>query len=91
MPPSILLLVFTKVKNWDHCANVTLPDSTSVTIRVVKTAATLIASVDGQDDSPLEAGDEVEVRRSPRDVPVIHLPDYDAYAVLSRKLGWGGR
>ncbi len=68
-----------------------VPDSTSVTIRVVKTAATLIASVDGQDDSPLEAGDEVEVRRSPRDVPVIHLPDYDAYAVLSRKLGWGGR
>ena len=27
----------------------------------------------------------------PRDVPVIHLPDYDAYSVLDRKLGWGGR
>lgn len=68
-----------------------VPDSTTVTIRVAETAATLIASVDGQDDCPLEAGESVEVRRSPRDVPVIHLPDYDSYAVLSRKLGWGGR
>jgi NAD+ kinase len=68
-----------------------VPDSTVVAIRVTKTAAPLVASVDGQDDVRLDQGDLVEVRRSPRDVPVIHLPGYDAYSVLDRKLGWGGR
>ena len=68
-----------------------VPDSTVVAIRVTKTAAPLVASVDGQDDFTLEQGEQVEIRRSPRDVPVIHLPDYDAYSVLDRKLGWGGR
>ena len=68
-----------------------VPDSTVVAIRVAKSAAPLVASVDGQIDILLEPGERVEVRRSPRDVPVIHLPDYDGYSVLDRKLGWGGR
>jgi NAD+ kinase len=68
-----------------------VPDSAMVAIRVAKSAAPLVASVDGQDDFILEQGERVEVRRSPRDVPVIHLPDYDGYSVLDRKLGWGGR
>jgi NAD+ kinase len=68
-----------------------VPDSSTVAIRVAKSAAPLVASVDGQDDFTLEQGERVEVRRSPRDVPVIHLPDYDGYSVLDRKLGWGGR
>ena len=68
-----------------------VPDSTRVAIRVAKSAATLVASVDGQDDLVMEPGDCIEVKRSPHDVPVIHLPDYDAYSVLNRKLGWGGR
>ncbi|MEI6212330.1 MAG: NAD(+)/NADH kinase [bacterium] len=68
-----------------------VPDSTLMVIRVAKTAAPLVASVDGQDDFILQQGERIEVRRSPRDVPVIHLPGYDAYSVLDRKLGWGGR
>ncbi len=68
-----------------------VPDSTVVAIRVAKSAAPLVASVDGQIDILLDPGERVEVRRSPRDVPVIHLPDYDGYSVLDRKLGWGGR
>jgi len=68
-----------------------VPDSAMVAIRVAKSVAPLVASVDGQDDFFLEQGERVEVRRSPRDVPVIHLPDYDGYSVLDRKLGWGGR
>ena len=51
----------------------------------------LVVSVDGQEDTSLDVDARVEVRRSPRTVPVIHLPGYDAYAVLDRKLGWGAR
>jgi NAD+ kinase len=68
-----------------------VPDSTVIAIRVAKSAAPLVSSVDGQDDFALETGDQVEVRRSKCDVSVIHLPGYDAYAVMGRKLGWGGR
>jgi NAD+ kinase len=67
-----------------------VPDATAVTIRVGEAAAPLVVSVDGQEDFTLAPDDGIEVRRSPRDVPVIHLPGYDGYAVLNRKLGWGG-
>lgn len=68
-----------------------VPDSSVVGIEVIKAATPLVASVDGQDSFELEPHARVEVRRSLHDVPVVHLPDYNAYAVLSRKLGWGGR
>jgi len=68
-----------------------VPDSTVVGIEVIKSATPLVASVDGQDDVTLDIHARVEIRRSKHDVPVIHLPDYDAYSLLSRKLGWGGR
>jgi NAD+ kinase len=68
-----------------------VPDTTPISIRVAKGAAPLVVSVDGQDDFSLALGERIEVRRSPRMVPVIHLPGYDAYSVLNRKLGWGGR
>ena len=91
MPGTAALIVAVICPHTLSSRPLVVPDSTMVAIRVAKTSAPLVASVDGQDDLILEQGDLVEVRRSPRDVPVIHLPDYDAYSVLNRKLGWGGR
>lgn len=68
-----------------------VPDSALVGIRVARSALPLAASIDGQDDFPLGQDDRIEIRRSPRDVSVIHLPGYEPYAVLGHKLGWGGR
>ena len=68
-------------------------DSSAVAIRVTRNEAAvpLLVSVDGRDGVVLAANEQVCVRRSPCEVPVIHLPDYNAFTVLSRKLGWGGR
>lgn len=68
-------------------------DSSAVAIRVTRNEAAvpLLVSVDGRDGIVLAANEQVCVRRSSCDVPVIHLPDYNAFTVLSRKLGWGGR
>lgn len=91
MPDTAALVVVVICPHTLSSRPLVVPDSTMVAIRVAKTAAPLVASVDGQDDFVLGQGEQVEVRRSPRDVPVIHLPGYDAYLVLDRKLGWGGR
>lgn len=68
-------------------------DGSSVAIRVTRgePSVPLLVSVDGQDGIALAADEQVCVKRSPFDVPVIHLPNYNAFNVLSRKLGWGGR
>ena len=91
MPGTAALIVAVICPHTLSSRPLVVPDSTLVAIRVAKTSAPLVASVDGQDDLVLDQGDRVEVRRSACDVPVIHLPDYDAYSVLNRKLGWGGR
>lgn len=91
MPGTAALIVAVISPHTLSSRPIVIPDSTMVSIHVAKTSAPLVASVDGQDDFILEQGERVEVRRSAHDVPVIHLPDYDGYSVLNRKLGWGGR
>lgn len=91
MPETAALVVAAICPHTFGSRPLVLPDSIAIGIRVAKTSAPLVASVDGQDDMLLNQDDRMEIRRSPRDVPVIHLPDYNAYAVLGRKLGWGGR
>lgn len=66
-------------------------DSSRVVIRVIAAQAPLLLSIDGGDDLALCSGDGVEIERGPHDVRVAFLPEHDPYAVLSRKLGWGGR
>lgn len=91
MPDTAALVVAVICPHTLSSRPLVVPDSTMVAVRVAKTAAPLVASVDGQDDCIMQQGERIEVRRSPRDVTVIHLPGYDAYSVLDRKLGWGGR
>ena len=91
MPDTAALVVAVICPHTLSSRPIVVPDSTRIAIRVSKTSAPLVASVDGQNDIVMEQGDRVEIRRSPRDVPVIYLPDYDGYSVLNRKLGWGDR
>ncbi len=69
-----------------------VPDSSAIAVCVAReTTVAPVASVDGQDDLPLAVGDRVELRLSPRSVTFLHLTDYSPFAVMNRKLGWGGR
>lgn len=66
-----------------------LPDSMRLAITVRWGSDPLLLSVDGQDDHELHIGDRVEIELSPRVACLALLPGHNAFAVLSRKLGWG--
>jgi len=69
-----------------------VPDSSVIALCVARGATVApVVSVDGQDGLPLAVGDRVELRLSPRSVTFLHLAGYSPCAVMSRKLGWGGR
>lgn len=68
-----------------------IPESTVVGIRVEGSNTPLLLAVDGVDGCTLDNGDVVIVRRSEQKVRIVLLEDHDPYAVLSHKLGWGGR
>lgn len=69
-----------------------ISDNSVVTISMARADAdtSSVVSIDGQDGTPLNMGDFVRIQRSSNSVSVIHLPGYNAFNVLSRKLGWGG-
>jgi len=50
----------------------------------------LSASADGTDPVPVEPEDKVEISKSGVRIPLVELEGYNAYEVLSRKLGWAG-
>ena len=50
-----------------------------------------LLTVDGQEGTPLAAGDVVEVRQGRRPVSLVRSPDRTYYDVLRSKLGWGVR
>jgi NAD+ kinase len=50
-----------------------------------------LLSLDGQVEVSLEPGDVVKVVRSQIPVRFLHLPDFDYWEVLRRKLHWRGR
>ena len=67
-----------------------VPDSSEIAIVTTGSEGELFLTIDGQVGDPLEPGDCVNVKRSDRVVRVIHLPDYDYFAVLRNKLHWSG-
>ena len=67
-----------------------LPDQTVIRVRVCAALHDLRLSVDGQVGRELKSDDIVEVRRGGRNVRFLHLPDYDYFSVLRRKLNWSG-
>jgi len=71
---------------------VVLPDRAVVTLgHAGERDVPWMAFSDGQEDVALAFDETVEIRRSSRDVPVILFDGHDPFAVLCRKLGWGGR
>lgn len=46
-------------------------------------------TIDGQQNRTLAPGDRVHVRRSGRDLTLIHPPGYDYFRILRDKLHWG--
>ncbi len=67
-----------------------LPDSANLTLTVRAAARPLLLSVDGQEELAIRQGDRLAVRRDPRGVQFIHLPDYSYFSVLRQKLQWRG-
>jgi NAD+ kinase len=68
-----------------------VPDQTVIRVRVCAAMHDhLRLSVDGQVGRELKSDDVVEVRRCERNVRFLHLPDYDYFSVLRRKLNWSG-
>jgi NAD+ kinase len=51
----------------------------------------VLLTVDGQEGTPLAAGDVVEVRQGRRPVSLVRSPNRTYYDVLRSKLGWGAR
>ncbi len=49
------------------------------------------AIIDGQDRAPLLAGSRIEVRKADVTFQLVKLPGHSYYAMLHRKLGWGGQ
>lgn len=47
--------------------------------------------IDGQIRFPLGEGDEVVVRRAKETFKLVKIPGHSYYAMLHRKLGWGGQ
>ncbi|MBO4286861.1 MAG: NAD(+)/NADH kinase [Kiritimatiellae bacterium] len=66
-------------------------DGTRIAIRAVACNEPMLLSVDGAGDASLVPGDNVQIAKSVRTVPVINLPGYNPCDVMRRKLGWGGR
>ena len=67
-----------------------LPDSSEIEIRIQRTHKKLLLAADGQDVAELEENDSVKITRSEKPVTFLHLPDYNYFDVLSRKLHWRG-
>ena len=51
----------------------------------------VLVTVDGQEGTPLAAGDVVEVRQGRMPVSLVRSPNRTYYDVLRSKLGWGAR
>jgi NAD+ kinase len=67
-----------------------VPDSCAVEVRLSRQSGPSRLSVDGQLCQALNIGDVVTARRCQQRVRFLHLPDYDYFDVLRRKLLWRG-
>jgi NAD+ kinase len=67
-----------------------LPDHSVIEIAVRRTHKKLVFSADGQDVEELDEGDFMRIVRSARPVTFLHLPGYNYFSVLRRKLHWRG-
>jgi len=67
-----------------------IPDSSEIGISVGRQSGKSRLSVDGQLRLSMGVGDSIAVKRREQNVRFLHLPDYDYFDVLRRKLRWRG-
>jgi NAD+ kinase len=70
---------------------VVLRPSAVVRITIGRREQDALLTVDGQEVTPLVAGDMVEVRQGRSPVTLVRSPDRTYYDVLRSKLAWGAR
>ena len=67
-----------------------VPDSCVIEVAVGSQSDVSRLTLDGQLQDGLVTGDSLTVRRRACNVRFLHLPDYDYFDVLRRKLNWRG-
>lgn len=65
-----------------------VPDDVEIRIMVKQTSKQLLLSVDGQDGQSLSDGDTLVIRKAPHPFNLVHLPGYQYFSVLRKKLHW---
>ena len=65
-------------------------ETSVIRCHAARAAGELLLTVDGQVQSRMEVGDEVEVRHSPRPVQLVTPKDHSYFEVLREKLKWSG-
>ncbi len=67
-----------------------LPDTKTISVNVVKSAASTILSADGQVAINLKPNDIVVVKKSKAMALLVQMLDYNYFAILQEKLHWRG-
>jgi len=67
-----------------------VPDDVQIKIVVRQTGKQLLLSVDGQDGESLCDGDSLVIKKSDHKFNLVHLPGYQYFSVLRKKLNWSG-
>jgi NAD+ kinase len=61
-----------------------------VKVRALSQKVETVLTADGQTTSPLDAGDEITIRRSFHEIRLLHLAGTTFFETLRRKLNWSG-
>jgi NAD+ kinase len=67
-----------------------VPDDARISIIVKQTGKQLLLSIDGQDGESLSDGDALVIKKSRDIFRLVHLPGYQYFSVLRKKLQWSG-
>ena len=67
-----------------------LPPSAEVTVRVEDVPEELLVTIDGQVGNTFSAGETLVIKRASQPVRIVRFPGSTFFALLRRKLGWGG-
>jgi NAD+ kinase len=67
-----------------------VPGGRTVEARIVETRGEVYLTIDGQEGFELRRGDRLRARRSPHRARLVRAGSADFFAVLRRKMSWGG-
>jgi len=70
---------------------IVVPGDRTISIALRADVVDVFLTIDGQSGIPLEAGDRLDVVRSPNEVLLIRNPDIGYFQILRQKLRWGER